>query len=77
MRIERRVDRCALLILGPGDAAAPHEFADEETLIAFQANYEGRLRGDGWVLQAYEDRRSGRDRREAPRGPDRRRARDA
>jgi len=73
VRIQRRSTHLVLEILGPGEAHQSHTLPDEDALIQFLVNYERKLLAEGWILQAYEDRRSGRDRRGAVRGPDRRR----
>jgi hypothetical protein len=50
-----------LTVCGPGDAEKVYSFGDADTLIEFVRLYDGALMRDGWILQAYLDRRA-RDR---------------
>jgi hypothetical protein len=65
--------RARLLIYGPGNTQATHEFPDAVTCTERESELERDLVADGFTLEQFTDRRSGLDRRTAPRGPDRRR----
>ena len=55
-------------VAGPGRGRGVYVFSDEQELLAFQTEYERRLRRTGFALEtAGRDRRSGRDRRRVPR----------
>lgn len=73
IRIERDPKAFVLRVEGPGYEREVHAFKDESEVGEFQRTYEARLLAEGWVLGASQERRSGRDRRAHPRGPDRRR----
>jgi CheY-like chemotaxis protein len=62
-----------LAIAGPGRDRNVYSFAGEQELLAFQAQYEQRLRHTGFALEiAGNDRRSGHDRRRLTRATERR-----
>lgn len=64
-----------LTIAGPRDRRAAFHFDQERELHGFQAHYQDRLLKAGFVLEAAgSDRRSGRERRSAPRDTADRRA---
>jgi hypothetical protein len=65
--------RSRLLIYGPGNTQQVHEFPDTLTCSTAESEIESRLITDGYTLDQFTDRRSGEERRLAPRGPDRRR----
>jgi len=66
--------RSRLLVYGPGNRQATHEFQDGVTCTHMEAELERQLVGDGYTLEQFTDRRSGIDRRGASRGDsDRRR----
>jgi hypothetical protein len=74
VRLVREANARILRIEGPGYERQVHAFKDEAELSEFRQDYENQLLTDGWVIGASQERRSGRDRRDAPReGPDRRR----
>lgn len=74
IRIVRDPSAFVLKVEGPGYEREVHSFKNEAEVAEFQRKYEARLTGQGWVLGASQERRSGRDRRAAHRGSDRRRA---
>jgi len=65
--------RARLLIYGPGNTQATHEFEDGVTCTQRESEIERELVADGFTLDQFTDRRSGLDRRGAARGTDRRR----
>ena len=66
--------RARLLIYGPGNTQATHEFEDGSSCTTRQSELERELVADGFTLEQFTDRRSGLERRTAPRGTsDRRR----
>ena len=65
--------RARLLVYGPGNRQATHEFQDGVTCTHMEAELERQLVGDGFTLEQFTDRRSGIDRRSVPRGVERRR----
>jgi len=65
--------RSRLLIYGPGNTQATHEFADGIACTQREAEIERELVADGFTLEQFTDRRSGLDRRSVPRGIERRR----
>jgi hypothetical protein len=65
--------RARLLIYGPGNTQATHEFQDAVTCTERESQLERELVADGFTLEQFSDRRSGLDRRTVPRGADRRR----
>jgi hypothetical protein len=65
--------RAQLLVFGPGNTHAVHEFQDAITCATEESEMERRLVAEGFTLSQFTDRRSGQDRRAAPRGMDRRR----
>ena len=65
--------RSRLLVYGPGNTQAVHEFDDVIGCSAEESEMERRLVAEGFTLAEFADRRSAEDRRSAPRGPDRRR----
>jgi hypothetical protein len=62
-----------LIVYGPGNAQAVHEFRDSVSCSAQQSEIERQLVARGYGLEQFTDRRSGLDRRGVPRGFDRRR----
>lgn len=62
-----------LLVYGPGNTHASHEFQDGASCADREAAMERELVGDGYVLEQFTDRRRGLDRRGATRGSDDRR----
>src|SRR5688500_8737474 len=64
-----------LLVNGPGTEATVHDTEDSLDCVRYQADIERRLVVQGFQLASFTsaDRRAGRDRRVALRGPDRRR----
>jgi hypothetical protein len=66
-----------LLIYGPGNTQATHEFQDPVTCTHREAELERELVHDGYSLEQFTDRRSGLDRRGVPRGVGDRRRGDA
>jgi hypothetical protein len=67
-----------LAIAGPRGARSVLRFSDEGELRSFQLQHERQLYDDGWRLAGMNlERRSGGDRRRAPRGADRRASADA
>ena len=65
--------RARLLIYGPGNTQATHEFEDGVTCTQRESEIERELVADGFTLDQFTDRRSGLDRRGVARGTDRRR----
>ena len=65
--------RARLLIYGPGNTQATHEFADGIACTQREAEIERELVSDGFTLEQFTDRRSGLDRRTVARGIERRR----
>jgi len=65
--------RARLLIYGPGNTQATHEFHDGVACAQRESEIERELVADGFTLEQFTDRRSGLDRRSVPRGDDRRR----
>jgi hypothetical protein len=63
-----------LLVHGPGNTQATHEFDDGSSCTAHQSELERALVNDGFMLEQFTDRRNGSDRRNVPREtPERRR----
>jgi hypothetical protein len=66
--------RARLLIYGPGNSQATHEFPNVVACTTREAEIEQEMVAEGFILEQFTDRRSGIDRRSTPRGePDRRR----
>jgi hypothetical protein len=65
--------RARLLIYGPGNTQATHEFQDGVTCTQRESEIERELVADGFTLEQFTDRRSGLERRSVPRGTERRR----
>jgi len=65
--------RARLLVYGPGNTQATHEFHDTVTCTQRESEIERELVASGFTLEQFTDRRSGLDRRAAPRGAERRR----
>ena len=66
--------RARLLVYGPGNRQAAHEFKDGVTCTHMESELERQLVADGFTLEQFTDRRSGVERRSAARGSvDRRR----
>src|SRR4051812_32535630 len=65
--------RARLLVYGPGNTQATPEFPDGIACTPREAEIERELVADGFTLEQFTDRRSGIDRRSAPRGIERRR----
>jgi hypothetical protein len=75
--IVRPPDSFEMIVNGPGSAGSEHEFQNERELQDFQIQLAEKLSSEGWLLWAFDrDRRTGGDRRAAPRpgGVERRRA---
>lgn len=66
--------RARLLVYGPGNTQASHEFQDAVACTQRESEIERQLVTDGFTLEQFTDRRNGLDRRTVPRGSDRRRA---
>jgi len=62
-----------LIVYGPGNAQAVHEFRDSMSCSAHQSEIERQLVATGFGLEQFTDRRSGLERRGDARGSDRRR----
>ena len=74
--IVRPPDGFVMIVSGPGRSGAHHEFRNEQELQDFQVMLAEQLSSQGWLLWAFDrDRRSGSERRTAPRpsSPERRR----
>lgn len=65
--------RARLLVYGPGNTQATHEFQDVVTCTQREAEMERELVAGGFALELFTDRRRGLDRRVMARGSDRRR----
>jgi hypothetical protein len=66
--------RARLLVYGPGNSQTTHEFQDAVTCTQRESELERELVHSGFTLEQFTDRRSGTERRTAPRGTsDRRR----
>ena len=66
--IVRPPDGFEMVVSGPGKAGARHAFHSEKELQDFQVKLAEDLSGQGWLLWAFDrDRRSGGERRRAPR----------
>lgn len=65
--------RSRLLVYGPGNTQATHEFQDMVTCTEHESDIERELVAAGFTLEQFTDRRSGVDRRATPRGVERRR----
>ena len=65
--------RARLLVYGPGNTQAVHEFQDPAECSTRESEMEQQLVAEGYALEQFTDRRSGEERRTAPRGSDRRR----
>ena len=66
--------RARLLIFGPGNTHTTQEFDNVVACTTYEAALEKELVADGFTLEQFTDRRTGADRRTAPRGgSDRRR----
>ena len=65
--------RMQLLVYGPGNTEATHEFQDPISCAARASQIERRLTSEGFTLEQVTDRRSRPDRRTTSRGADRRR----
>ena len=65
--------RARLLVYGPGNTQATHEFQDTATCTQRESEIERELVSDGFTLEQFTDRRSGLERRATVRGSDRRR----
>lgn len=59
--------RARLLVYGPGNTQATHEFEDGSSCTARQSELERELVAGGFTLEQFTDRRSGADRRGVPR----------
>jgi hypothetical protein len=73
MRTTTPEGRVRLLVYGPGNSNAVHEFPDDVVCAEGESALERQLVAEGYSLERFTDRRSGIDRRRVPRGPDRRR----
>jgi hypothetical protein len=66
--------RARLLVYGPGNTQATHEFEDGTSCTTRQSELERELVAGGFTLEQFTDRRSGADRRNVAREtPERRR----
>jgi hypothetical protein len=66
--------RARLLVYGPGNTRATHEFEDGSSCTARQSELERELVAGGFTLEQFTDRRGGGDRRSVQRDtPERRR----
>jgi hypothetical protein len=66
--IVRPPDGFVMIVSGPGQAAGHHEFRNEKELQDFQVTLAEDLSRQGWLLWAFDrDRRTGTERRGAPR----------
>ena len=65
--------RARLLVYGPGNTQAVHEFPDGIACSTQESEMERHLVADGFRLEQFTDRRNGHERRMTPRGADRRR----
>jgi len=75
--IVRPPDGFEMIVSGPGPSGAHHEFRNEQELQDFQVMLAEQLTAQGWILWAFDrDRRTGTERRSAPRptAADRRRS---
>jgi arylamine N-acetyltransferase len=71
-RVSRLQQGLRLIVHGPGYEHEMQEFADEGECTSHQSLFERKLRALGFHLEAFSDRRALRDRRNAPRGRERR-----
>ena len=74
IRVDCRSDQLAITAYGPGPAERTFRFADQFTVAEFMKLYEQHLAADGWILQAFVERRADRASHAPPR--DRRRRSD-
>ena len=76
VRITRADGPARLLVHGPGEAHVTHVIDNAVDCLWYQTDIERTLVAEGYQLVTLQnaDRRSGRDRRGAERGADRRRA---
>ena len=65
--------RRRLLVYGPGNTHATHDVLDDVACAQRESEIERELVAKGFTLEQFTDRRSGVDRRNVCRGPDRRR----
>jgi hypothetical protein len=74
VRVGQAIGAQSLLVNGPGTEAAVHHMDDPIDCVRYQADLERRLVAQGYRLEKFApaERRTGRDRRGAPRGTDRR-----
>jgi hypothetical protein len=75
VRVTRSDGAQHILVNGPGPETKVHEAEDPIFCVRFQADLERRLVSQGYQLASFlsAERRTGRDRRGAPRPGDRRR----
>ena len=73
IRLTRPNGPVQMMVQGPGNERSVHE-ADTLACVRFQLDLERQLVAEGFQLASFvsAERRSGRDRRGASRGPDRR-----
>jgi hypothetical protein len=67
MTVGRDESGLTLSVRGPGTARATYHFKNIAALTMFAEAQEQKLREAGFQLQAYAERRSGRDRRQSGR----------
>ena len=67
IRASTREGRARLLVYGPGNTQATHEFEDDSSCTTRQSELERALVAGGFVLEQFTDRRSGAERRSVPR----------
>lgn len=73
VRIVVRCDLMHVVVEGPRSEDAMHEFEDVLECMRYEARAERNLVAAGFKRERRTERRSGRDRRQVSRGPDRRR----
>jgi hypothetical protein len=73
MRTSTPEGRVRLLVYGPGNTYAVHEYPDDIACAEGESVLERELVSEGYCLEQFTDRRSGTERRRVSRGPDRRR----
>lgn len=73
VRIVVRCDLMHVVVEGPKFEVAMHEFDNVLECMRYEARAERTLAAAGFTRERRPERRSGHDRRQVPRGPDRRR----
>ena len=59
IRVNYSAEGLSIAVSGPGYERRLFRFGDEDTASEFVKLYEHFLSGDGWVLQAFVERRAG------------------